>query len=110
MPRLFTGLEIPADVGQTLSSLRGVLPGARWIDPERQRLLDTIVTMPWTHWFFAIVIGWSIFLVLFTALFTYIPMGIGDGIWQGLYYWLQQQQVARGSQPWYYYLMLIPLY
>jgi 2'-5' RNA ligase len=34
MPRLFTGLEIPADVGQTLSSLRGGLPGARWIDPE----------------------------------------------------------------------------
>ena len=34
MPRLFTGLEIPADVGQTLSNLRGGLPGARWIDPE----------------------------------------------------------------------------
>ncbi|HWZ07814.1 MAG TPA: RNA 2',3'-cyclic phosphodiesterase, partial [Bradyrhizobium sp.] len=23
MPRLFTGLEIPAEIGQTLSSLRG---------------------------------------------------------------------------------------
>jgi RNA 2',3'-cyclic 3'-phosphodiesterase len=34
MPRLFTGLEIPEDVCQTLSSLRGGLPGARWIDPE----------------------------------------------------------------------------
>ena len=34
MPRLFTGLEIPAEIGQTLSSLRGGLPGARWIDPE----------------------------------------------------------------------------
>jgi len=34
MPRLFTGLEIPPDVGQSLSSLRGGLPGARWIDPE----------------------------------------------------------------------------
>jgi 2'-5' RNA ligase len=34
MPRLFTGLEIPADIGQMLSSLRGGLPGARWIDPE----------------------------------------------------------------------------
>ena len=34
MPRLFTGLEIPAEVGQTLSSLRGGLPGARWVDPE----------------------------------------------------------------------------
>src|SRR5882757_3672392 len=34
MPRLFTGLEIPAEVGQTLSNLRCDLPGARWIDPE----------------------------------------------------------------------------
>ena len=34
MPRLFTGLEIPREIGETLSSLRGGLPGARWIDPE----------------------------------------------------------------------------
>ena len=34
MPRLFTGLEVPAEIGQTLSNLRGGLPGARWIDPE----------------------------------------------------------------------------
>src|SRR3954447_5340693 len=34
MPRLFTGLEIPSDVRQSLAVLRGGLPGARWIDPE----------------------------------------------------------------------------
>jgi RNA 2',3'-cyclic 3'-phosphodiesterase len=38
MPRLFTGVEIPPDVGQALSSLRGGLPGARWIDPENYHL------------------------------------------------------------------------
>jgi 2'-5' RNA ligase len=38
MPRLFTGLEIPADVAQALSMLRGGLPGARWIDPENYHL------------------------------------------------------------------------
>ena len=38
MPRLFTGLEIPADIGQTLSNLRGGLPGARWVDPENYHL------------------------------------------------------------------------
>jgi predicted membrane-bound mannosyltransferase len=90
------------------------LPGrhgiAARIDPERQPLLDTIFTMQWTHWFFALLCGWTIFLVLFTALFTNIRGGIGDGVWQGLYYWLEQQQVARGGQPWYYYLLLIPLY
>src|SRR5205807_274088 len=34
MPRIFTGLEIPANIGAALSMLRGGLPGARWIDPE----------------------------------------------------------------------------
>ncbi|MGZ3623902.1 MAG: flippase activity-associated protein Agl23, partial [Ktedonobacteraceae bacterium] len=83
---------------------------AQKVDPERQPLLDTIVTMPWTHWFFALLVAWVIFLLLFSVMLTNIRGGIGDGIWQGLYYWLQQQQVARGNQPWYYYLMLIPLY
>src|SRR5437763_11893707 len=78
--------------------------------PKRQRMLDTILTMPWTHWFFAVLCACAGFLVLFTVLFTNIRGGIGDGIWQGLYYWIQQQQVARGAQPWYYYLLLIPLY
>jgi len=83
---------------------------AKHVDPERQPLLDTILTMPWTHWFFALLSAWVIFLLLFTVMLTNIRGGIGDGFWQGLYYWLQQQQVARGNQPWYYYLMLIPLY
>src|SRR3954454_13560666 len=34
MPRLFTGLEIPADIAGALAGYRGGLPGARWIDPE----------------------------------------------------------------------------
>jgi 2'-5' RNA ligase len=38
MPRLFTGLEIPPDVAQALSTLRGGLPGARWIDPENYHI------------------------------------------------------------------------
>jgi len=38
MPRLFVGLEIPREVGQALSLLRGGLPGARWIDPENYHI------------------------------------------------------------------------
>ncbi len=33
MPRLFTGLEIPPEIGAALAGLRGGLPGARWVDP-----------------------------------------------------------------------------
>lgn len=38
MPRLFTGLEIPPDVGFTLSLKRGGLTGARWIDPDNYHI------------------------------------------------------------------------
>jgi 2'-5' RNA ligase len=38
MPRLFTGLEIPAEIGLQLSQYRGGLPGARWIDPENYHI------------------------------------------------------------------------
>ena len=38
MPRLFTGLEIPSQVGFMLSLKRGGLTGARWIDPENYHI------------------------------------------------------------------------
>jgi 2'-5' RNA ligase len=38
MPRLFTGLEIPQSVAQSLAMMRGGLPGARWIDAENYHL------------------------------------------------------------------------
>ena len=33
MPRLFTGIEIPAEIAEVLSAHRGGLSGARWIEP-----------------------------------------------------------------------------
>ncbi|MGZ3410443.1 MAG: RNA 2',3'-cyclic phosphodiesterase [Xanthobacteraceae bacterium] len=38
MPRLFTALEIPPDVQQSLTFLRGGIPGARWIAPENYHM------------------------------------------------------------------------
>ena len=38
MPRLFTGIEIPQEVAERLSYLRGGLAGARWISPEHYHL------------------------------------------------------------------------
>ncbi len=38
MPRLFTGLEIPSDLAEQLTLLRGGLAGARWIDPANYHL------------------------------------------------------------------------
>lgn len=38
MPRLFAGIEIPSNVGRTLSELRGGLRNARWIDVENYHI------------------------------------------------------------------------
>lgn len=38
MPRLFTGIEIPSVVAESLSIMRGGLPGARWIDPQNYHI------------------------------------------------------------------------
>ncbi len=46
---------------------------------------------------------------LFTTFFTN-PAGLASGFIGSLGYWLAQQSVERGSQPWYYYLIVFPLY
>lgn len=38
MPRLFTGIEIPAGVAEALDMLRGGLPGARWVDRDNYHI------------------------------------------------------------------------
>jgi RNA 2',3'-cyclic 3'-phosphodiesterase len=38
MPRLFTALDVPPKVAQSLSLLRGGLSGARWIDQENYHI------------------------------------------------------------------------
>ncbi len=38
LPRLFTGLEIPAPIAAELTELRGGILGARWIEPENYHI------------------------------------------------------------------------
>ena len=38
MPRLFTGLEIPAEIALDLQIMQGGIPGARWLDPANFHL------------------------------------------------------------------------
>jgi hypothetical protein len=51
-----------------------------------------------------------IFTVLYTVFFTDVPRGLLSGLFGSLGYWMAQHGVERGGQPWYYYLLLIPLY
>jgi len=57
----------------------------------------------------AALVGAVLFVVLYTTFFTN-PYGVVSGTWGAVSYWLRQQDVQRGGQPWYYYLLLLPLY
>ncbi|MFP4394497.1 MAG: flippase activity-associated protein Agl23 [Anaerolineales bacterium] len=61
------------------------------------------------RWPMIALIHYAIFLVTYTTIFTW-GVGALSGLIGSLAYWMAQQGVARGSQPWYYYLMLGPLY
>ena len=61
------------------------------------------------HWLIITGVFWFLIAVLFTTLLTN-GIGFGSGVWQSLGYWVAQQDVGRGSQPWYYYFMVLSVY
>ncbi|MCP4544386.1 MAG: TIGR03663 family protein [Chloroflexi bacterium] len=63
----------------------------------------------WRRWSIAAATHYSIFAILFTTVFTN-RLGISTGLIGSLGYWLAQQKVERGGQPWYYYLLTVPIY
>ncbi|MGW8249503.1 MAG: flippase activity-associated protein Agl23, partial [Anaerolineales bacterium] len=61
-------------------------------------------------WLINAAIFYGIFLVLYTTVFTN-GFGFITGLVGSLGYWLEQQGVNRGSQPWYYYAAVqVPIY
>ena len=70
-----------------------------------------VVGLRWNLRSWLIVAG--VFYVIYGLLYTTFltnPDGFGSGIWSSLDYWLAQQDVKRGGQPFYYYLLLLPIY
>ncbi|HEX5503166.1 MAG TPA: flippase activity-associated protein Agl23, partial [Thermomicrobiales bacterium] len=57
----------------------------------------------------AVGLAAAIYAVFYTSFFTNIP-GLVSGTFGALGYWLGQQNVRRGEQPWFYYLLLLPQY
>ncbi len=75
-------------------------------------LVMVVIGLAWDRrlWLVNAAIFFGIMGVFFTTFFTN-----GNGLFSGLYgslgYWLEQQGVQRGGQPWYYYLLIqLPLY
>ena len=71
-------------------------------------LLSVVTGLSWNRkrWLISAAIFHSIFAFFFTTVFTNIA-GLGTGMIYSLGYWLEQQGVRRGSQPQYYYLLII---
>ena len=61
------------------------------------------------RWTISALIFYGIVLILYTSVFTNLG-GWTTGVIGSLGYWLEQQAVQRGSQPWYYYLFVVPFY
>jgi len=62
------------------------------------------------EWLINAAIFYIPFIIFYTTVFTN-GRGLFTGLVGSLGYWLEQQAVERGSQPWYYYwLIQIPIY
>ena len=91
----------PAGGGQTIAALvvvgllgASAYAGARW---------------RWSVWWKSAAIFYGIWVLLYSTFFTN-PGGLLTGIWRSLGYWIVQQDVARGNQPWHYYFVITSLY
>ena len=101
-----------------------VIPGWNPMDYSQTGMLHTgIIIVILSAIAFAIGMAWNpkewlinaaIFYIPFTILYTTVftnGAGFFTGMVGSLGYWLEQQGVERGSQPWYYYAFIqVPIY
>jgi uncharacterized protein (TIGR03663 family) len=96
--------------------LGGTLPAAllsasllRSRHPAPSSIIGAVRSLTWHNWLVALIVMFLIYALLFTTFFTN-PLGLGTGIFGSIGYWLAQQEVERGGQPWFYYLLVLPMY
>jgi uncharacterized protein (TIGR03663 family) len=77
--------------------------------PQLSSVQEAIRAVSWRNVLIAAIIMFLIYALLFTTFFTN-PVGLGTGIFGSISYWLAQQEVQRGGQPWYYYFLLFIMY
>ena len=74
-------------------------------------IISILLGLWWNRrrWLIIAVIFYAFFTLLYTSMFTNMG-GFTSGIIGSLGYWLEQQAVQRGSQPIFYYLIVVPFY
>ncbi len=110
------GTGVAKLVQAVLIVVGGTLPAAlvsasllRSRHPARSSIEEAVRNLSWQNWLVAIIMMFLIYVLLFTTFFTN-PLGLGTGVAGSISYWLAQQEVERGGQPWFYYLLVLPMY
>lgn len=88
------------------------LPRALFAPYQQPRTVAYATAWLGRHWRVTLTgfgLAFAFYFILFTGFFTDIPQG-SVGLFSGLWYWMAQQGVARGNQPWFYYFFMLPLY
>jgi uncharacterized protein (TIGR03663 family) len=75
-------------------------------DDRWRAVLSTIDRHTWRY---ALLAGALVFVLLHTTFLTNVA-GLATGTVGAVAYWLAQQGVQRGGQPWYYYAIMLALY
>lgn len=108
-----TNVSIPTEIGQVqqfLSDTRALLIIlGMLLLTFGLAIVAGLLWNPEKFWKTALIF-WIPFTLLYTTIFTNSG-GFFTGTIGSLGYWIVQQDVQRGSQPWYYYLLIqIPIY
>jgi len=110
-PVRWMGWKIPTNASEVMAlDLTGILHVAVFLTPLA--ILSVIIGLIWNHrlWLINAAIWYGVFTLFYTSIFTN-GAGFFTGMVGSLGYWLEQQSVERGNQPWYYYaLVQVPVY
>jgi uncharacterized protein (TIGR03663 family) len=89
--------------------LVSALAASVFLPRENREFSEALGLLSWERLRLPVIAFLAVYVVLFTTFFTN-PRGIISGSVGAITYWLAQQPVQRGSQPWYYYFFLMPFY
>ena len=110
-PVYFVGWNVPTNAAEVAAlSSTDIFHIAIFLVPFTIVAIVIGLLWNWRLWLINFAIFYSFFTIFYTTVFTN-GAGFFTGLVGSLGYWLKQQGVQRGSQPWYYYLLVqIPVY
>jgi len=110
-PVRLMGWDIPTNASEVMAmDINKISQIALFLAPLA--VISVVIGLWWNQreWLINAAIWYGLFTLFYTSVFTN-GAGFFTGLVGSLGYWLEQQGVQRGSQPWYYYwLVQLPVY